>query len=227
MFTGIIKSLGKLSTLNSSKMGKKLSITSTLDVDDLLIGDSVAVNGTCLTITKIKKGCFSADVSPETLNKTTLKWIRVGDLVNLEKALKFSDRLNGHLVSGHIDNVGFLKKKTNLGNAVVMVFSIPKSLSKYMIVKGSIAVDGISLTVNKCDEESFSVSVIPHTLKITALKTKKLGDGVNIETDIVGKYIEQFVRPNYSSVVGNSDSNIKTDNRNNIDIALLAKNRFV
>jgi riboflavin synthase len=193
MFTGIIEGVGTVSQVRPMDGGRRLTVAADFSLDGTGIGDSIAVNGACLTAVSLQGARFTVDVSPETLSKTTFKSIKIGDRVNLERALKLSDRLDGHLVSGHIDGLGTITGKQNQGNAVVVTFSVPDFLSRYMIPKGSVAIDGISLTINSCENQSFNVSIIPHTAKITTLGLKETGARVNIETDMLGKYVEKFL----------------------------------
>jgi riboflavin synthase len=150
------------------------------------------VDGVCLTVTRVNQGSFRLDVSSETLSRSTLEGVKVGDEVNLERALRLTDRLGGHLVSGHVDGVGKIIKKEQQQRSWVLRFGIEKNLLKYVIEKGSVAVDGISLTVNRCDDQSFEVNVIPQTGKETGILRKKVGDPVNVETDLIGKYVEKL-----------------------------------
>jgi riboflavin synthase len=193
MFTGIIEGLGTITGIQSSDRGRHLSVEADFALDRTKIGDSIAVSGACLTAVVLEGKKFQADVSPETLEKTTFGRARIGDRVNLERALRLSDRLDGHLVSGHIDGTGILRHRKTLSNAIIITIGVPESLSRYMIQKGSVAVDGISLTINECTRDSFSVSIIPHTAKLTTVGFKKVGEPVNIETDMIGKYVERFV----------------------------------
>jgi riboflavin synthase len=199
MFTGIIEGLGTISAIHASGKGRRLSVTADFDLLQSRIGDSIAVNGACLTAVEIGGRRFVADVSPETLDRTTFGKARIGERVNLERALRLSDRLDGHLVSGHIDGVGTIDQKKNAGNAVIVVIKVPESLSRYMIQKGSVAVDGISLTINQCSAGSFEVSIIPHTAGLTTIGFKPSGSSVNIETDMIGKYVERFLMPHRQS----------------------------
>jgi len=194
MFTGIIEGLGKISGIRSTGRGQRLTIEADFSLDQTRIGDSIAVNGACLTAVEIGGRRFDADVSPETLQITTFNKAKVGDLVNLERSLRLSDRIDGHLVAGHIDGTGVIKQREALGNAIIVTISAAESLVRYMIVKGSVAVDGISLTINDCESGSFSVSVIPHTAKLTTIGIKGRGDRVNIEADMIGKYVERFIK---------------------------------
>ena len=194
MFTGIIEGLGNINGIRSTGRGKRLTIEADFALDQTKIGDSISVNGACLTAVAIDGRRFEVDVSPETLHVTTFDNAKVGDRVNLERSLRLSDRIDGHLVAGHIDGTGSIKQRAPLGNAVIVTIAVDESLSRYMIAKGSVAVDGISLTINDCDNSSFSVSIIPHTAKLTTIVFKSKGDRVNIETDMIGKYVERFVR---------------------------------
>jgi riboflavin synthase len=161
---------------------------------ELTIGESIAVSGICLTLVSLGDGTFCADISPETLKRTTLTELAPGCFVNLERALRLSDRLGGHLVSGHIDGVGTVIERIQDGNAVRFTFRLPASVNRYVAEKGSVAVDGISLTTFGVSKESFSAAIIPHTLAMTTLREKKIGSRVNIETDIIGKYVERLLR---------------------------------
>jgi riboflavin synthase len=193
MFTGIIEALGTIRGIQPAGQGRRLTVEAGFPLEKTAIGDSIAVNGACLTAVRITGSRFEADVSPETLSKTSFGGIRIGDRVNLERALRLSDRLNGHLVSGHVDGVGTLQSKTRAGNAVLITIAVPQTLSRYMIRKGSVAVDGISLTINDCGSGFFEISVIPHTAAITTIGFRNPGDQVNIETDMIGKYIERLM----------------------------------
>ena len=194
MFTGIIEGLGAVSAIRPAGQGRRLTVAADFDLNQTKIGDSLCVSGACLTAVKINDRHFEVDISPETLQMTTFGQANVGQRVNIERALRLSDRLDGHLVSGHIDGVGKIRQREVLGNAIIVTIEVPESLTKYMISKGSVAVDGISLTINACDADSFSVSIIPHTAKLTTIGFKNKGDPVNIETDMLGKYVERFLR---------------------------------
>ena len=192
MFTGIIEGLGTVVAVRSSGRGNRLAIDSEFALTESKIGDSICVNGACLTAVKIEGRRFEVDVSPETLQMTTFRKANIGERVNLERAMRLSDRIDGHLVSGHIDGTGNIRQRETQGNAVVVTVEVPQTLTRYMISKGSVAVDGISLTINTCDTDSFSVSIIPHTGELTTIGFKGRGDAVNIETDMIGKYVERF-----------------------------------
>ena len=194
MFTGIIEGLGTVKSLTRAAGGVRMGIQVDFHVDKIPVGDSIAVSGACLTVVDFQNNIFKVDVAPETLSKTTLGHIKVGDRVNLERALRLSDRLGGHLVTGHVDGVGIVKAKQPIANAMLFTFGVPEDISRYIVQKGSVAVDGISLTVNTCKRNAFEVSIIPHTANITTLGFKIVGDPVNIETDMIGKYVERFTQ---------------------------------
>ncbi|WP_419660722.1 RibE: riboflavin synthase, alpha chain [Desulfosarcina variabilis str. Montpellier] len=221
MFTGIIEGLGTISAIANSGQGSRMTIAADFDLDGTRIGDSIAVNGACLTAVTLQGRRFTVDVSPETLNRSVLGKIKIGDRVNLERALKLSDRLDGHLVSGHVDGMGMLKKRKSLANAIIITYTVPSQLARYMIEKGSVAVDGTSLTINRCDSSSFDVSIIPHTAGLTTIGLKKVGDAVNIETDMIGKYVERFV---LNPAPANQ---AEAKPGGSVDMALLAKSGFI
>jgi len=193
MFTGIIEGLGTIRGIQPAGEGCKLAIDSDFALSGTKLGDSIAVNGACLTAVALNGRNFTVDVSPETLVKTTFGAARVGDRVNLERALRLSDRLDGHLVSGHVDGMGTLSDRRQRSNAIIISIRVPKALARYMIPKGSVAVDGVSLTINTSMVDGFEVSIIPHTAKLTTVGRKSVGEAVNIETDMIGKYVERFV----------------------------------
>jgi riboflavin synthase len=194
VFTGIIEGLGTVKSLTRAAGGLRMGIDADLPMDKIKVGDSIAVSGACLTVVHFQANIFEVDVAPETLSKTTLGQAKVGDRVNLEQALCLGDRLGGHLVTGHVDCVGVVQAKRPMANAMLFAFGASEAISRYMVQKGSVAVDGISLTVNACKRSSFEVSIIPHTARITTMGFKKIGDQVNIETDMIGKYVEGFVQ---------------------------------
>ena len=220
MFTGIIEGQGILADIKSVGQTNQLIIAAEFDLSGTRIGDSIAVNGACLTVTHLQGKRFTADISPETVARTTFGAATMGrQKVNLERALRLSDRLDGHLVSGHVDGIGRLESRNSVGNAIILAFSAPAGLTSYMIPKGSVAIDGVSLTINKCDSADFEVSIIPHTAKITTIGTKEIGGMVNIETDIIGKYVKQFLNPNPES----ADQRPATG----VDLDLLARSGFL
>jgi riboflavin synthase len=193
MFTGIIEGLGAIAGIRPSGTGKRLSVESDFDLAGTKVGDSIAVSGACLTAVQLAGRRFEVDVSPETLARSTLGAARVGERVNLERALRLSDRIDGHLVSGHIDGTGAIDGRETAGNTVIIAVAVPAALTRYMIVKGSVAVDGISLTINTLEPGRFTVSIIPHTGGLTTIGFKRTGEPVNIETDMIGKYVEKFL----------------------------------
>jgi riboflavin synthase len=197
MFTGLIEEIGTLRNVQFQAGSRELVISGKEVLEDMKKGDSIAVSGVCLTVTRLSgqpADRFSADVSPETLQKTNLGKLRVGAQVNLERALKVGERLGGHFVTGHIDGVGVIKKKTKEGNTFLLEFEVPPEIMNYVIPKGSVAVDGISLTIAGFSERRLKVAVIPHTMHLTTLGLKRVGDEVNVEADILGKYIATAAR---------------------------------
>jgi len=195
MFTGLVETLGSITALEKADNGIRLSVKPMTDYE-LKTGDSVSVNGVCLTVTDTGKNAPAFDVSPETLRSTNLGELRVGNKVNLERALRLSDRLGGHVVTGHVDGVGTILEKRQAGEYTFYTFEAPAAISRYIVKKGSIAIDGISLTVVEIERRGFSVAIIPHTLKATNIGGKNVGDRVNLEADILGKYIEKFLGGN-------------------------------
>lgn len=219
MFTGIIEGLGTISNVRASGQGSRFAMEAGFDLAGTNIGDSIAVNGACLTVVTLAGRRFEADVSPETLEKTTFGRVKIGERVNMERALLLSSRVDGHLVSGHVDATGTIARREAKGNATLVTVDVPFDAARYIIPKGSVAVDGISLTVNHCDEGSFSVSIIPHTGLITTIGFKKVGDRVNVETDMIGKYVERFLR---------ADKEDETKPKGgSVDMELLARSGFL
>jgi len=199
MFTGIIQSVGRIATRTARGGDAFVEIDAAgLDLGDVAIGDSIAVAGVCLTAVALDGPRFAADVSAETLKLTTLGTLAAGTAVNLEKALRLADRLGGHLVSGHVDGVGHVVSVHDDGVSQRWTFSVPPALSRYIAVKGSIAIDGTSLTVNEVDGDTFGVTLIPHTIGATTFGERRAGDAVNLEVDLVARYVERLysgVRP--------------------------------
>lgn len=193
MFTGIIEAIGTIDAVRNSGDGMRLAVTADLDLNGTRIGDSIAVNGACLTVVSLQGSRFEADVSPETVSRTTFSRCRIGQRVNLERALRLSDRLDGHIVSGHVDGTGVIDHRENRDNAVIVTAGIPEPLSRYMIEKGSVAIDGVSLTINALLPGQVQVSLIPHTAHMTTIGFKRVGDPVNIECDLIGKYVERLL----------------------------------
>lgn len=203
MFTGIVEGTGRLLAKRSVGGGLAFDLEAGFDLSDPVEGESIAVNGVCLTAYNIQGQKFTVDVSPESLSRTTLGKLSVGGDMNMERALQLSDRLGGHIVSGHVDCVASVKERRPKGDFTLFSFSFPAALSRYVIEKGSITIDGVSLTVNSCSDKTFEVSIIPHTLQVTTLGLLKRGSKVNIEVDIIGKYVERLLMHNGSGVEPN------------------------
>jgi riboflavin synthase len=214
MFTGLIEDLGTLRQLRRESAKVQLTVATRIPMAELVLGESIAVNGICLTVVAFGGGTFTADVSPESLACTTLGELGPGDPVNLERALRLGDRLGGHLVSGHVDGVAVLLEKSRDGNAVRLRFRMAAELNRLVVEKGSITIDGISLTVNQVSEETFSVAIIPQTLAATNLHHRQPGSRVNIETDIIGKYVARLLGQ-------------RGDAKSSIDLDFLAKHGFL
>lgn len=193
MFTGLIESQGVITRLERVSGGAQMEVYAPEFGRDMAIGDSIAVDGVCLTVVKFIRGAFVADVSEETMAKSTLGRLVQGGKVNLERAVRLSDRLGGHLVTGHIDGVGRLLLRHPSGNSTVYQFQIPRALLDYVVPKGSIAIDGISLTVAQIKGESIAAAVVPHTEASTTLREKAIGAPVNVEVDMMAKYVKRFV----------------------------------
>ncbi len=202
MFTGLIEELGTVvNIINRGKEASGLKIKAFAVLEDAAVGVSIAVNGICLTVASLEKSSFVADVMPETLRRTNLEKLRAGEKVNLERALSAVGRFGGHIVTGHIDGVGRIVQRLREGNAVVFRIMAPPEILKLTIEKGSMAVDGISLTVARAEKDSFTVSLIPHTASMTTLGFKSVGDMVNLEGDIIGKYVEKIMGASPSSTI--------------------------
>lgn len=194
MFTGIIEEIGIIQEIIKGEKSSVISIKASKILEETILGDSICVNGVCLTVTKMTKDTFEADVMAETLRKSNIGKLSIGNKVNLERALKLEGRFGGHIVSGHIDGVGEIISLIKEDNAIWVTVKTSKDILKYIVMKGSIAIDGISLTVAYIDNEVFKVSIIPHTGGETTLLHKKNGETVNLECDVIGKYIEKFMR---------------------------------
>jgi riboflavin synthase len=198
MFTGIVEGLGKVKRLTMKGADAVLDIEAGIGLAEVSIGDSIAVNGVCLTVTFINQNIFQADVSAETLSRTTLRLLQTGHKVNLEKALRMGGFIGGHFVLGHVDATGRILSQTQKLGSLILAVEMKEDISRYIVEKGSVAIDGISLTVNKLEKSRFYVNIIPHTAANTTLVMKKEGDLVNIETDILGKYVEKLLQSNQS-----------------------------
>src|SRR4030042_1448443 len=193
MFTGIIEDKGKVIRVEHQGQGKKLTLELLINLTEVQLGDSINISGVCLTVVEKRRQTIGLDLSSETLQKTVLGELKEGDQVNFERALKLTDRLGGHIVTGHIDGIGVITEKRKEGDFLHLKIQIPKLVSRYVVQKGSIAIDGISLTVNECEDEEIKMTLIPYTLKKTTLLDKKVGDRVNVEADIIGKYVEKMM----------------------------------
>ena len=193
MFTGIIENKGKVLRVEYRGQEERLTLEIPMDLTDLKLGDSININGVCLTVVEKKEQAIGVDLSLETLEKTILGKLKEGDKVNLERALRLTDRLGGHIVTGHIDGIGVILEKRREKDFLGLRVRIPPSISRYVVQKGSIAIDGISLTVNQCQGEEIQITLIPYTIEKTTLIDKKVGDQVNVEADILGKYVEKIL----------------------------------
>lgn len=202
MFTGLIECVGRLNGMRRSGSAVRLDLTAPLPLEEVRVGDSIAVNGACLTVTAFARDLFSFDVSPETVDRTAFRTLGPGSRLNIERALRLGGRLDGHLVTGHIDCTGRLERSEARGNARILTFTLPAHHGRMLVEKGSVAIDGVSLTVNEVRDERFSVAVIPHTLEKTTLVALVPGQEVNIETDIIGKYVARLVGSRQSETGG-------------------------
>ena len=216
MFTGIVEEMGSIREIIKGSMSIKLSVSSSKLQDDMKVGDSIAVNGICLTVTSTGGNWFTADVMPETMRKTGLNRLRIYDRVNLERAMRLKDRLGGHIVTGHIDGTGTVVERTEEDNALWLTIEASPDILKYVVPKGSVALDGTSLTVAKVDSSCFKVSLIPLTAGVTTLGFRKAGDVVNIECDVIGKYVEKLLYRRQEKFV-----------KENITVDFLRENGFV
>ncbi|MBJ6750719.1 riboflavin synthase [Geomonas anaerohicana] len=214
MFTGLIETVGELVSIERRGASGSLTVKTSLPLDEIRIGDSIAINGACLTVVRKGGGAVTFDVSPETIDRTAFKNLKSGAPLNMERAMRLSDRLDGHLVSGHVDCVATITERREVANNMVFSFRFPAEFAKYIAAKGSVAIDGISLTVNEVGPDSFSVNIIPHTASKTTLISKRVGDEVNIETDLLCRYLERLLAG-------------KERNQGGVTMDLLAKNGFI
>ena len=213
MFTGIIEEIGKIKSFKKDTNGATIEVECSLVLEDAKLGDSIAINGVCQTVIELSSNSFKARVSDETLKVTTFENLKSGDIVNLERALTLNSRLGGHIVSGHVDCKGKFTKIEKLTDFYNLEFVIPQNQTKYVVHKGSITINGISLTVAEINHNRFKVAIIPHTFENTNLKALNIGDNVNIETDILGKYVEKMLS--------------SKDNDSKISMTFLQENGFV
>lgn len=194
MFTGLIEEIGEVKYINNNNFGTELEISCKKVLEKAMVGDSIATNGVCLTITKLFERSFLAELMFETTRNSNLSILKKGDKVNLEKSVRLDSFMGGHLVTGDVDCVGEIIDKQNDGFSIVYTIKIPEDYMKFIVYKGRVAIDGASLTISKDNEKNFQISLIPHSQKNITLSEKKIGDKVNIETDIIGKYVEKMVR---------------------------------
>jgi riboflavin synthase len=211
MFTGLIEGIGKIKSVTKTGRDMNLTIMPLFDMADSKIGDSISVDGVCLTITAMKDKILSMYASEETVSRSAMGRLRQGDEVNLERALSLAGRLGGHMVSGHVDGVGRIIRKEQVQRSWLIRINIDKGMSRYVIEKGSIAVDGISLTVNSCKDDFFDVNIIPETAIITTILKKNVGDQVNVETDLIAKYVEKFFKRDKESGKDTASGNISKE----------------
>jgi len=211
MFTGIVEGIGEVKSIRRLGADAVCILRAPAFFSDCHPGESIAVDGVCLTITETKGELFTLDISAETLSRSTLGKLKPGEMINLERALRLSDRLGGHLVSGHVDGTGIIEKIQRFQRSWIIHISLDQSLSRYLIDKGSIAVDGISLTINRCMGTSFDITIIPQTVNNTTLFQKEVGDRVNIEIDLISKYIEKFFLNDRTAISKEKPSRIDRD----------------
>lgn len=218
MFTGLVEEIGKVQKITKGIKSAKITIEAHTVLDNLRLGDSISTNGVCLTVVEFSNQNFSVDVMAETMRRSNLKNLSPGSSVNLERALQLSSRLGGHIVSGHIDGIGIITSYDKEDNAVWVTISTSKEILNYIVEKGSIAIDGISLTVAYVNSKIFKVSIIPHTKQVTTLLTNKIGAEVNLECDVIGKYIEKFLLSKEDSL---------SPKPKGIDLNFLSSNGFI
>ncbi len=214
MFTGLIETVGELVSIEKKGASGSLTVKTSLPLSEIAIGASIAVNGACLTAVRLGGGTITFDISPETIDRTVFRHLKAGSPLNLERAMRLSDRLDGHLVSGHVDCIATVSERRETSDNIVFSFRFPAAFARYLAAKGSVAVDGISLTVNSVGPDSFSVNVIPHTAAKTTLLAKRVGDEVNIETDLLCRYLERLLA-------------VKEPKDGGVTMDLLAKNGFM
>jgi riboflavin synthase len=215
MFTGIIKEIGKVNKIKDSGENKEIEISSTNLIKTMNVGDSIAVNGCCLTVKKLNENSFLCDISYNTLNSTTFKFTKIGELVNLEDSLSPNSKIGGHFVAGHIDCTAKILKITKIGNSYKLDIQTPEQILPYIAPKGSIALDGISLTIAESTKNSFSMAIIPYTFNGTDLKFKKAGDFLNVEVDLISRYIEQILKFKTGDRSANKNAGNLNRNENN------------
>lgn len=221
MFTGLVEEMGSVVSIEHGSSSTKIKIRCSKVLENIKIGDSISTNGVCLTAFSFDNDTFSAFVMGETMRKTNLSSLQIGHKVNLERAMRVGDRLGGHIVTGHVDGIGVVSDMLEEDNAMWISIQAHSSIIKYLIYKGSIAIDGISLTVAFLEENAFKVCIIPHTQDETTLVNKRVGDVVNLECDIVGKYIENFTLRNTTNNLGESNE------KSSVDMKLLRENGFL
>ncbi len=215
MFTGLIEEIGKVAAIDREGGGARLRIASKFPMEEIALGDSVAVNGACLTVVEKGGGLLQFDVSLESMERTAFKKLRPGSPVNLERALRVGDRLGGHIVSGHVDCIAVVCERRVVSGNYIFFFHLPARYARYLVEKGSVTIDGVSLTVNTVGVDRFSVNIIPHTASCTTLRDLKPGDEVNIETDLLAKYVERLLSPPHDG------------SREGVSLELLAKSGFL
>ncbi len=221
MFTGLVEEIGKISKITKGIKSYQFSIQAKKVLSDLKLGDSIATNGVCLTVVEKSNSSFTVDIMAETVKLTNFNMMKIGDSVNLERAMRLSDRLGGHLVSGHIDGIGKITGIKREDIASIISIEAPEELLNQMLNKGSIAIDGISLTIIEVNNKYFQVSIIPHTSHETTLLKKKAGEFVNLETDMIGKYIMRFLHSN------NIENSAKSKPSTAVTMDFLAQNGFI
>ena len=227
MFTGIVEEVGRIITADRKGNSARLKIEAEKVLEDIKIGDSIAVNGICLTVTSFGKNYFTADVMHETLQRSSLGALSAGSAVNLERAMPANGRFGGHIVSGHIDGTGRIASTRRDDVAVWYDIEAPEAITRYVVEKGSIAIDGVSLTVARVSENGFSISMIPHTADVTALGRKRAGDIVNLECDIVGKYVEKLLSSGRASPTAATSATAKANSKpSTLTADFLASNGF-